>query len=98
MAEGETASASHLIILTFIFLALRIEWCKAKAHGLRWREEVELVQEEMHQVIIYLQFKVNYWMATMIRSPARLRGPGHCAYCLQQERMYLMMMRHFEGI
>jgi hypothetical protein len=38
------------INLTF-YLALRVEWAKAKARAARWEEEVVLLDEEMRRVI-----------------------------------------------
>ncbi len=36
--------------------ALKIEWSKARARKLQWREEVELVLEEMRRVIAYQEW------------------------------------------
>ena len=33
---------------------IRAEWSKARAHMLRWNEELLIVQEEMRRAIVYL--------------------------------------------
>jgi hypothetical protein len=57
--------ASHLKLLntTNQALALRIEWCKARARAQRWLEEVQLLSEEMRRVLVFLQWKVGVWKA-----------------------------------
>lgn len=42
-------------------LALRIEWCKAWARTMRWKEEVVLLQEEMCQVNAFLTTRADRW-------------------------------------
>ncbi|KAF9033948.1 hypothetical protein BDZ89DRAFT_947562 [Hymenopellis radicata] len=43
--------------------SLKIEWCKARARSLRWREEVELLIEEMRRVIEYRRWKATWWIS-----------------------------------
>ncbi|KAG1809744.1 hypothetical protein EV424DRAFT_1473851 [Suillus variegatus] len=43
------------------FLAMRIEWCKARARANRWSEEVELLQEEMRRVSAFLEWQTEWW-------------------------------------
>lgn len=50
-------------------LALRIEWCKARARAHRWSEECTLLEEEMRRVI---QF--NSHMAATWRARAKVDG------------------------
>ncbi|KAF6743253.1 hypothetical protein DFP72DRAFT_1080451 [Ephemerocybe angulata] len=40
---------------------LRVEWAKSRARSLRWDEEVELLQEEMRRVVVYLFWKAEWW-------------------------------------
>ncbi|KAF8908397.1 hypothetical protein CPB85DRAFT_1253923, partial [Mucidula mucida] len=40
---------------------LKIEWCKSRARMLRWREEVELLLEEMRCVVAFAQWKSAWW-------------------------------------
>ena len=41
--------------------ALKVEWAKTQARALRYREEEELVIEEMRRVITYLTSKAHWW-------------------------------------
>ncbi|KAF4593588.1 hypothetical protein EYR40_008375 [Pleurotus pulmonarius] len=40
---------------------VRIEWAKARARALRWKEEVCLLREEMRRVRITLQVRAEWW-------------------------------------
>ncbi|KAJ7459117.1 hypothetical protein B0H11DRAFT_2160606 [Mycena galericulata] len=42
--------------------ALRVEWCKSWARTDRWREEVDLLKEEMRRVPISLRHRAARWM------------------------------------
>ncbi|KAF8056174.1 hypothetical protein FPV67DRAFT_1432087 [Lyophyllum atratum] len=42
--------------------ALRIEWCRTRARVMRWEEEVDLLQEEMRRVSVYLSWKARWWL------------------------------------
>lgn len=44
-----------------IHLALRIEFCKSKARADRWREEIDLLHEEMRRVLAYFDSLVRIW-------------------------------------
>lgn len=48
------------LILT-IFLALRIEWCKARARAHRWQEECLLLEEEMRRVLATFTWQSSEW-------------------------------------
>ncbi|KAG7087391.1 hypothetical protein E1B28_013362 [Marasmius oreades] len=41
--------------------SLRSEWCKARAHARRPREELRLVEEEMHRSIEYCYYVASWW-------------------------------------
>ncbi|KAJ6494502.1 hypothetical protein C8R45DRAFT_1135355 [Mycena sanguinolenta] len=41
--------------------SLRIEWGKARARAHRWTEEVDLLEEEMRRILVFLQWKVDRW-------------------------------------
>ena len=41
--------------------SMRVEWAKARAHMVRWKEEFLLVQEEMRRIIEYLNWKAAWW-------------------------------------
>jgi hypothetical protein len=46
---------------TNFFLAVRIEWVKARARHLRWWEEVHLLREEMRRVRKTLEWRAAWW-------------------------------------
>ena len=49
--------ASHIVC----FLALRLEWIKARARKLRWQEELELLPEEARRSIVFFNAKATEW-------------------------------------
>ncbi|KAJ3513191.1 hypothetical protein NLJ89_g3086 [Agrocybe chaxingu] len=51
-------------------LALRIEWCKARARAHRWQEECVLLAEEMRRVIAFFQWQCQWWKARMSSLPS----------------------------
>lgn len=40
---------------------MQVEWVKARARMMRWKEELLLVQEEMRRVIAYHRWKAAWW-------------------------------------
>ncbi|EMD34956.1 hypothetical protein CERSUDRAFT_75291 [Gelatoporia subvermispora B] len=42
---------------------LHIEWCKARARADRWKEECDLVQEEMRWVLQFFDWQSKHWQA-----------------------------------
>jgi len=43
-------------------LALRVEWCKARARAHRWQEECLLLLEEMRRVLATFSWQSEKWM------------------------------------
>lgn len=43
---------------------MHIGWSKMCAHLIHWLEEKNLVVEEMHRVIEYFHWKVEWWQDT----------------------------------
>jgi hypothetical protein len=41
--------------------SMRVEWAKARARMMRWKEEYLLVQEEMRRVVEYLNWRAAWW-------------------------------------
>lgn len=41
--------------------SMRAEWAQTRARAERWKEEVELLQEEMRRVIRFLQWRATWW-------------------------------------
>lgn len=46
-------------------IALRVEWAKAKSRADRWEEEVRLLDEEMRRVVVYYQWKADWWRSQL---------------------------------
>ena len=40
---------------------MQVEWVKARARMMRWKEEVLIVQEEMRRVLAYHHWKAAWW-------------------------------------
>ncbi|KAG2114064.1 hypothetical protein BD769DRAFT_1630016 [Suillus cothurnatus] len=40
---------------------LHIEWCKARAHAMRCKEEVELLKEEQRRIIAFMDWQADWW-------------------------------------
>lgn len=49
---------------------LRVEWCKARARADRWKEECDLVQEEMRRVLQFFNWQSKHWQARADAVPA----------------------------
>ena len=43
--------------------ALRVEWTTSFARLERWNEEVDLLEEEMHRVVMFMEWKSQDWLA-----------------------------------
>ncbi|KAJ7621800.1 hypothetical protein DFH06DRAFT_1009728 [Mycena polygramma] len=48
-------------ILTCTSAALRIEWARTRALGLRNTEEVDLLEEEMRRTPVFLRWRADWW-------------------------------------
>jgi len=51
-----------MTLMLTICIALRIEWCKARARAHRWQEECLLLREEMSRVILSFQYSARQWI------------------------------------
>ncbi|KAG5649732.1 hypothetical protein H0H81_002261 [Sphagnurus paluster] len=47
--------------------ALRIKWCCACARCMRWEEELELLEEEMRHILVFLSWKADWWDGRVAR-------------------------------
>ena len=54
-AEGSAAEQRE------VYETARYEWMTCKARADRWMEEVELLQEEMRRVVVFLEWKSCWW-------------------------------------
>ncbi|KAJ7070273.1 hypothetical protein B0H15DRAFT_918090 [Mycena belliarum] len=41
--------------------ALRIEWAKTRARAMRQQEQVDLLEEEMRRVLVFLRWRADWW-------------------------------------
>ncbi|KZT01710.1 uncharacterized protein LAESUDRAFT_634450, partial [Laetiporus sulphureus 93-53] len=71
------------------FLALRIEWCKARAHANRWSEECQLIEEEMHRVIAFHAYQARWWLDKIEQNPvaSEEHQEGLIAYAMRQAEL-----------
>jgi len=60
--EGKSTMFTMSIPNSNQFLALCIEWCRARARYMRFEEEVELLEEEMCRVLVFLEWQSNWWL------------------------------------
>ncbi|KAJ7099168.1 hypothetical protein C8R44DRAFT_747853 [Mycena epipterygia] len=81
--------------------ALRIEWAKTRARAWRWTEEVDLVEEEMRRVLLFLDWKAAWWLTLIDECPVVVEDEtmreGFKAYALRQSRMQRSLKSRFEG-
>ena len=70
---------------------MRVQWTTSRARMERWVEEVELLQEEMHQVVGFLEWKLENWFAKkdirLMTTPSGIRS-GLQAYARKQAAIY----------
>lgn len=54
-------------LVSNVYLALRVEWAKARARADRWEEEVVLLDEEMRRVLMFCEWKNRWWKDQVAR-------------------------------
>lgn len=57
------ADAAGFTTDSVLHTGLRVEWSKTWARVRRWREEVDLLKEEMRRVLVSLEYKAAWWDA-----------------------------------
>ena len=92
--EGSTAEQQE------VNETVRHEWMTCRARADRWIEEVELLQEEMRRVVVYLEWKSRSWSEKVgVRSssctPDIQRGLD--AYAHKQANVYREVAMSFAG-
>ncbi|KAH9957066.1 hypothetical protein BGW80DRAFT_1139194, partial [Lactifluus volemus] len=55
---------------------LRVEWLRCRARAARWKEEIQLVEEEMRRTLSFCEWKASWWDE---RHQARALVPFHVA-------------------
>ncbi|KAF7364442.1 CxC2 domain-containing protein [Mycena sanguinolenta] len=92
LSEGRTGTEGDVVHSE----PLRIEWAKKRAHAMRYREEVDLLEEEMRRVLQFLEWRADWWTGLLglragKQADAALRE-GHSAYA-QKQAGYMRGMR-----
>ncbi|KAJ6479858.1 hypothetical protein C8R45DRAFT_906215 [Mycena sanguinolenta] len=80
------------------FSAVRIEWAKTRARSMRWREEVDLLEEEMRRVRAFLRWRSGWW-SERVGQRSLSPGPqleGETAYALRQAAIQTQLADEFE--
>lgn len=95
---GPTAGA-FASSLTFPYVELRIEWCKARARGCRWSEEVWLLVEEMRRVLGYHLWHADWWeeRAYTRKDLSPEEAEGAAAYAFRQSRIRIAIHHHCQS-
>jgi hypothetical protein len=64
-------------------VALRIEWAKACVKAMCYAEETDLLEEEMHRMLQFFQWRADWWWARVGSRAARqdeVLREGHGSY------------------
>jgi hypothetical protein len=83
---------------------MQVEWVKARARMMRWKEELLIVQEEMRRVLAYQQWRAAWWKERNFQhsEPAIVSGISgyahkQAAICIQMaEKCALYWLPHLE--
>ena len=80
--------------------ALRVEWCRSRARALRWHEEVELLEEEMRRVLLFLQWHGDWWHEQVDRQslPDAVAAEGYKAYAMRQASFRYNLWTSFQRL
>jgi len=100
LQEGKSkGSVNAISSYIYDFADLRIEFCKTKARADRWREEVELLKEEMERVKRFFKTRSLEWsrlasdnFAASSIDQAEIEGQR--AYALEQSAQFDQMHDH----
>jgi hypothetical protein len=73
--------------------SMRVEWTKARARMLRWKEEYAILQEEMRRVIAWFEWKEDWWKEQATRREAAATDIliGISAYAYKQANLMRRM-------
>ena len=77
---------------------MRLEWAKCRARAHRFREEVEILSEEMSRILRFFAYKAADWKekgkVDGWPSMSSARAEAHRAYAERQSAMYLALQNH----
>lgn len=55
------SSSDFIDSISYNTLVLRVEWAKSRARAARWKEELELLEEEMRRSIEFCRWRARWW-------------------------------------
>lgn len=99
--EGGTGQLVDAKVLEDI---VRVEWSKTHARWERWKEETELLQEEMRRCIQSLKYSAKEWIGRMLYEGPLADGKdaahmeGAAAYAASQAAVYRGIAAQFERL
>ncbi|KAL0570105.1 hypothetical protein V5O48_011855 [Marasmius crinis-equi] len=73
--------------------ALRVEWCKAYSRKMRWREELELVEEEMRRSPLSLEHDAKQWESRWVEGEDLALAEGINSYSFRQASLRRALVR-----
>ena len=79
---------------------LRSEWAKSRAHAVCAMEEVQLLHEEMHRVLVFLDWKSSWWMSKKVAEHVKgeALSEGLAAYVVEQAALQIQLKTAFQAI
>ncbi|PPR05742.1 hypothetical protein CVT26_008495 [Gymnopilus dilepis] len=79
---------------------LRAEWARSRARVDRAREEVKLLREEMRRVLVYLEWKANWWKSKECARHVEdiVLAEGLRSYCVDQATRQLALRESFQEL
>ncbi|KAJ6449491.1 hypothetical protein C8R45DRAFT_849722, partial [Mycena sanguinolenta] len=84
LSEGQTGTQEDVVQSE----PLRIEWAKTRARAMRYKEEVDLLEEEMRRVLEFLDWRAGWWTSLVGsragEQPHAALREGHAAYAWKQ--------------
>ncbi|KAF8221955.1 hypothetical protein L208DRAFT_1414202 [Tricholoma matsutake] len=100
MQEGMSVIGPSHIVMLIGCLALRLEWCKARARAHRWHEECLLLEEEMRRVQESFMWEIEAWKRRANDAWSRADGnqDGQAAYALRQVDIRQSMLAHCRDV
>jgi hypothetical protein len=87
-------------ISLYVWIGVRLEWCKARARAHRWSEEVELLLEEMRRVIVFLKWQADWWKEreTLRMVDSVPTQEGLTAYACRQSALRGSLIASFQNL
>jgi hypothetical protein len=61
LSVAAAASTSEEAAVKAMVESLRVEWAKTRARAHRWTEEVDILEEEMRQILVFVEWKAQWW-------------------------------------